>query len=129
MNELRTALRTIREDYLSFAKKTLRILYGMAFGLLLAGGLSVYLLTQNAQRVHDIQQSRRDNTVEACLAQNDRHDNTIAALDAELAELSKSLKPAEAAQLKQSRDFTVLLINALAPYTEDCDAKARRQVQ
>lgn len=58
-----------------------------------------------------IQRQRR----ELCKDQNDRHDATIRELDVIVRRLEHTAPPAQRAQLKASRAYNVLLINALAP--------------
>lgn len=77
--------------------------------------------------VATIQQEREANIGRSCVDQNTRHDNTIRELDARLELASQTLSPAQRAQLEQSRDFTVALIDALAP-RRDCAAVKAQQI-
>lgn len=58
-----------------------------------------------------IQQQRRD----LCVDQNHRHDATIRQLDFIVRKIEHTAPPAERAQVKSSRVYNILLINALAP--------------
>lgn len=91
----------------------------------------VNLIQENGDRarevraaVQQIQTEREANIERACLDQNERHDDTIKELDLRLS-LATLADPFMAAtariQIKQSRDFTVALIDALAP-RRDCAA-------
>lgn len=61
--------------------------------------------------VGDIQASR----VQSCAETTRRHDATIARLDAQLDRATRRVGAVRAAQIRQSRDFTVSLIDQLAP--------------
>jgi hypothetical protein len=58
-----------------------------------------------------IQASRVEVAKDNCRSQNERHDNTVRQLDNRIAELSGR----ERARADRNRDFTVSLIEALAP--------------
>lgn len=73
------------------------------------GGLAIRL----------IQTSRYDATKRSCLEQNERHDGTIKTLDEQL-KVAVALRPKQAKEIQQSRSFTVLLIDALAPRRPSC---------
>ena len=77
-------------------------------------------------QIEAIQQERIANIRNACEETNQRHDATIAALDARFDQLKAGASLAERQQLQASRDFTVSLIDALAP-THDCAARVREQ--
>lgn len=121
-------LGAIRADYKHLARRNLSILTILAVVQLGFGVWSVYLTDQNTNRVRDIQTSRRDLTLQTCVAQNARHDDTVKAYDDRIAEAVKSgLVPAEqVARLRESRAFTVGLIDALAP-VQDCKALVIRR--
>lgn len=74
-----------------------------------------------------IQHERADSIRRACIEQNARHDATVATLDRLLAERMNEVPPARRAQLRDSRRFTVLLIDALAP-KRDCSARVAESV-
>lgn len=87
------------------------------------------LIGANSDRVEEIQQERAANIVRGCRDQNKRHDDTVMQLDALLtiAKLSVAGEPGRAEQIEQSRDFTVALIDALAP-VRDCQAVIEQQI-
>lgn len=92
--------------------------------LVLAGAallVGVWLFsTVNADRAKNIRRSCEEATV--------RHDNTVRRLDVKLAQAARGVTPARARQIRQSRDFTVSLIDSLSP-VQDCDALVRKQVR
>lgn len=82
---------------------------------------------ENAQRIRDIQDSRRDAIRVQCEQQNDRHDRTLAALDHVLAQRLRDAGPVERQRLQTGRASTVLLIEALAPH-QDCRRRVRQLI-
>jgi hypothetical protein len=76
----------------------------------------------------EIRQQRADSIRVTCEEVNTRNRTTVETYDHQIAAIEPKLKPRERAQLKQSRDFTVGLINALAP-VEDCKARVRQFTQ
>lgn len=82
-------------------------------------GVSFYYI------VHKQAADRRSSVVEFCTGQNNRNRNTIAEYDTRIAKIAPKLPPAQRAQLKQSRDFTVGLINALTPVRNCTDVLHR----
>lgn len=70
-----------------------------------------------------IQHNRYQTTLENCLAQNKRHDNTIAAFHEEAAAYVKK-HPEEKAALEENVKANIRLIDALQPREKDCKAKA-----
>lgn len=77
--------------------------------------------------VDQIQAERKANIEKNCRDLNARNVATVRELDARLAAARSQLSPAERAQLKESRDFTVALIDALAP-RRDCDDVLASQI-
>lgn len=73
---------------------------------------------------HALRSERQRNARAACVDQNRRHDQTILTLDRLLAQAEADATPTQLGQLRQSRLFTVLLVNALAPH-QNCDAQVR----
>lgn len=67
-------------------------------------GVSSDVQTQASHREHSV--------IENCQGQNERHDNTIALIDAAI----KKAPPAKEAEAAAGRTFAVLLINALQPH-------------
>lgn len=96
--------------------------YGIV--VLLAGGL-VWAFVVNGSQTAEIQSQRERNIRESCEAQNRRHDGTIGVLDRLIAQRAKSASPAEVRQMRSSRAYTVLLIDALAPHQDCADVVAR----
>lgn len=72
-----------------------------------------------------IQQSRVSALRNSCEDTNQRHARTIQTLDERIAKLP----PAQQVRARASRDFTLALIDDLAPQTRDCDARAHRLTQ
>lgn len=87
------------------------------------------LVRQNKDFGLDIQKQRRDSIIESCEVQNDRHNDSIAALK-EGSDIDQQNAPNEAArvEIRRRRDVTIALLDALAP-VEDCRAKAKEAVQ
>lgn len=85
--------------------------------------IAAFLYRENRLRTDDIQSQRRSSIFASCHATNLRNKNTIKTLDDILK--SRKMSPAERKQAKQSRAFTVLLINALAPRS-NCGVLIRR---
>lgn len=81
-------------------------------------------IDDNKQTISDIQQSRRDSVLISCREQNSRHDNTVKTLDG----LISSSPPERKTQARQSRAFTVLLIDALVP-KRNCQQRVRQLVE
>lgn len=73
---------------------------------------------------------RRNNIVRSCRESNDANRETTRKLDALLAERATApdATDADRERLRESRDGTVALINALRPYRPDCGAVADEQV-
>jgi hypothetical protein len=72
---------------------------------------------------------QRDQSIlRECTAQNFRHDATIAELNQELSTFSAKATAAQRKQLAASREFTILLIDRLAPF-QDCKAVLRANTQ
>lgn len=78
--------------------------------------------------INDVQAERFRNVKALCDQTNERHDNTVKELDARLALAKLKLPPAQQKRVAESRDFTVALIDALAPTHPDCAAYARELV-
>lgn len=96
-----------------------------AAGCVLSAGslfLSVLLFSR-------IDASRAQVTYQACQEQNERGRKTIARYDQQIDVLTRSglLKGERLERAKESRRFTVSLINALAPQ-QDCRALVRRRL-
>lgn len=106
----RDRLNEIQKRYESWSRRTVLILLVLFTVQLALGGLSVYLLNENNQRVE------RD-----CLNSNKRHDDSIRALRAG-SDIDQKNAPTEAAkaEIRRRRDVTISLIDALSPKTEDC---------
>jgi hypothetical protein len=76
----------------------------------------------------EIRQQRADSIRVSCEEVDTRNRTTVETYDHQIAAIEPKLNSRERAQLKRSRDFTVGLINALAP-VEDCDARVRQFTQ
>ena len=92
--------------------------------LVLACLLGVGNGVMNAINIGRIQQSREDSIRSQCAELNERHDQTISALDAEIAKLRRT-DPARAARAEAGRVGTVRLIEALAP-RRDCERRVQQ---
>lgn len=79
------------------------------------------LLVQHRHLSHQQRIDRRTTIIRSCNDQNARHVETIRTLD----NLIAKLPPSQRAQANRSKQFTVLLINALAP-VQDCEKLADR---
>lgn len=93
------------------------ILLVAALGLILIGVIGLKAINT----ANDVQEAREDAIRTTCQETNERHDNTIEALDDAL-DRAEHLHPAQAEQIERSRTFTVLLINALVP-KQDCEQR------
>lgn len=74
-----------------------------------------------------INNERGRNVRNSCEETNRRHNSTVARLDARLDKAKLRASPAQANRLRESREFTVSLIDALQP-VQDCDEVVRDQV-
>jgi hypothetical protein len=98
-----------------------------ALGIALAVGAMFFAVFRSIAVTHAIQVERARNVLTNCESQNRRHDATIETLDRQIEQVQR-VKPELATQFRASRNFTVLLINAMAP-KQDCAALVRKQVQ
>jgi formaldehyde-activating enzyme involved in methanogenesis len=92
-----------------------------ALVVLFVGG--ALLIARTYTLAEDIQQNRVSFIRDECEDVNQRHDNTIAALDAVLKQAIED-HPERAERIEESRTSTVLLINALVP-VRDCDERVQ----
>jgi hypothetical protein len=99
------------------------------FWLLAITGIGLWALLnasgETNARIAAIQAQRRQSVNNTCVAQDQRHDATIKRLNAGLNAAEKTASPAQLAQVRQSRAFTISLINALAP-KQNCQAAVKR---
>lgn len=105
--------RTENAHRIAYAIVRLRI-FGLVF--LLAFSFGLWRVQVQATNIQD---SREDAVRQSCEDTNQRHDHTIAALNALL---DKAIRehPEQRDRIEQSRTSTVLLINALTP-KRDCE--------
>lgn len=99
-----------------------KIAEGLALvAVLVAFTTSLAAYTINKHSIDRINNSRISLTYNACLEQNARNVKTITTLDKQINKILNDPKVSDQrkARLKESRRFTVLLINALAP-VKDC---------
>ena len=73
-----------------------------------------HLSLENNARIRDIQEEREFATRFTCEDINARHRRTLKVLDDRIKRLIRT-NPERAAQVKESREFTVLLIEAIVP--------------
>jgi cytochrome c-type biogenesis protein CcmH/NrfG len=92
---------------------------GAALVVLFVGG--ALLIARTYTLAEDIQANRVEFIRQECRDVNQRHDNTIMALDAVLEQAIRD-HPERAERIAESRASTVLLINALVP-VRDCDER------
>jgi len=96
----------------------------LALVVLIPSMLAIGLvLREGRERIADLDRSRAEIIHSDCLDQNERNTATLRELDRRL-ELAISDNPERAASARASRDFTVALIDALAPH-RDCAALVR----
>jgi hypothetical protein len=97
-----------------------------SLGVVILAGLLVFAFQTRGAQFEQVQAERQRNVFTNCQDINRRHHHTIAQLDAGIRATIR-LHPERARRLRESRKFTVLLIQALVP-ERDCEALARRQV-
>jgi hypothetical protein len=102
----------------------------LGISILLAGVLGVDRLSQTAERSHrnadivDAIQEERARAVRMnCEGQNARNRETVR----RVRERFRSLSPTERREGREGRDYTIALVNALAP-VRNCDRVVRRTV-
>lgn len=112
----------LRDLIEQLTRRTFQILIALCIIAAVGGGVTLLLQVKKldkADRARDlaltVQEQRVQATKITCADQNLRHDQTIAALDVILARTRKGASPADVRRIDQSRERTVLLINALAP--------------
>lgn len=103
------------------------LIVGLCIGVTVLSFATVLLWRSNDARVQQINNERAANVRRNCEDVNDRHRDTIQAVDELLAPRLKTATPAERKQMRASRDSTVLILNALVPM-RDCDRLVRTQV-
>lgn len=117
-------LETLYSKYDRTAKKiiiVLAILCMSQFGL---GVWNLSLSKDNNLRTSEIQSSRRNSILISCEEQNTRNENTVNTLE-DLIGKAKFNTAIEMDQLDQTKTFTILLINALAP-KQNCKARVAK---
>jgi hypothetical protein len=95
----------------------------IAFAIIVAiPVLLVLALTyfESRERIEAIDHHRAVVAYTTCLEQNERHDSTIRVVDKRLAGIVATGDIDRIAAAQESRDFTVQLIDALAPH-QDCE--------
>lgn len=119
-------LDAIEKGYRRWAHSTTVILSGLFVLQFALGLLSIHLLGANDDRVKDINANRKESVLSSCAETNSRHDATIAALDDRLQQAidSGQVPEEDLDRLRESRRFTVSLIDALAP-ERDCELRAK----
>lgn len=109
--------------------RTLRIVVvGLCLSVTVLTVLTVVVFVLNASRVDQINRERAANIARSCREVNERHDATIRELDRLFAvRLRGADSQSERKRAQESRDGTVLLIDALAP-RRDCARLVALQV-
>jgi hypothetical protein len=125
LDQIRDDHRRLLEHGTDNFRRYRRRAYAMFAVLTIASTAALYWLWSQS---HQIQTEREQSIRTACVDQNARHRATVAQLDARLRLAVATASPAQARQIRQSRAFTVALIDALAP-VRDCDAVVRRSVR
>lgn len=87
----------------------------------------VLLYIANRHRAQEIQDQRQESVLRSCKEQNLKHDNTIKTIDLQLAPRIEKADERQKAALKDRRDQTVLIIDALTP-KRDCKKLAKAAV-
>ena len=110
--------------------RTIRLVLVLAcLGIIANSVVGGVLISENVQRITEINEERRGNTIRNCMDVNRRHDNAVRALNLLYAERVRRVTgPRERELVRQSRVSSLLLIEALTP-KRDCRRLAREQVQ
>jgi hypothetical protein len=95
------------------ARRTYGVLAVVAAVSFACGGVSVYLIGEDAKRGHEIQEQRVNAALTVCRDQNRRHDRTIGRLDIAIRRIKD---PAEHARALANRRASSYIISALAPH-------------
>lgn len=125
MNETsREDFQKLYEKYDRFARNIIIIL-AFLFGTQMGLGLwNLNLSHDNTIRTEEIQSSRKNSILISCEEQNTRNENSIFTLD-DLLSRGKFVSQAETMQIEQTKTFTILLINALAP-KQNCAQRVKK---
>jgi hypothetical protein len=128
----------INETYAAWRRSNrwVRWLLALLAVVQIATGITVGLLEADSSRTAGraqqlavaIQQERHDNLLQACQDSNRRHDKTLGRLQTVVADAEKR-QPARKAEIDASVSGTILLIDALAPKTANCEARADAAVR
>lgn len=100
----------------------------VAFGIIALGttvalvGYGI-LLTKQGNITNDIQQQRYNTILDACLDQNERHDNVIKQIDKAVAAVPPP--PSEQKKAREGAKPFKLILEAAVPHTKDCRAYAK----
>jgi hypothetical protein len=102
--------------------KILRVICAVVIFMAIAGGWLIY---QNHLRTQEIQNQRIEAMLINCQDQNYRNISTKAILDEQFKKITKNFTPAQKLATNRSKAFTILLIDALAPF-RDCKKAINR---
>lgn len=86
-----------------------------------------YLLRKQHETTNAIQEQRKESIFRACADQNERHDNSFTEFRTAAADYIKK-HPKEAAQVRESVDANLAIIEALSP-KQDCVKVVRNSVK
>lgn len=117
----------IKNLYNKYDKLARNIIAILAFLFITQMGLGLWnlgLSHDNTIRTQEIQASRKNSILISCEEQNIRNENSISTLD-DLFAKSKFISKAGTVQIEQTKTFTILLINALAP-KQDCAQRVKK---
>jgi hypothetical protein len=115
MNETsRENFQKLYDKYDRIARNIIIVLVFLFIAQLGLGLWNLNLAHDNTIRVKEIQASRKNSILISCEEQNSRNENSISTLNNLL---SKKLivSKEKLMQIEQTKNFTILLINALAP--------------
>lgn len=117
----------IKKLYNKYDKLARNIIIILSFLCITQAGLGLWNLSlsnDNTIRTEEIQASRKNSILISCEEQNIRNENSISTLD-DLLSRGKFVSQSETMQIEQTKTFTILLINALAP-KQNCAQRVKK---
>jgi hypothetical protein len=121
MEEIRKNLNELHIQYDKFARNIIIILSVLFISQMGLGIWNLNLSQENNNRINEIKSSRKSSILTSCTEQNLRNDNTVYNLN----KLLNKAKITSKAQLQQTKFFTIVLIDSLAP-KQDCAARLKK---
>lgn len=113
--------------YKKYDKLARNIVIVLSFLFISQFGLGIWNLNlshDNSVRTEEIQSSRKNSILISCEEQNMRNENSISTLN-DLLFKNKIISIQQKNQIEQTKTFTILLINALAP-RQNCAMRVKR---